>query len=99
MGAEKEYHELGEQPQEKSTNCVGEDVEKCSNKKVQEVEFSAKFEEHYRRNGDGDEKGVKNGAEMEKMLPNDLEDMFKDMPLTKDTTCGFWIFKGEFLQR
>ncbi|XP_050093605.1 solute carrier organic anion transporter family member 74D-like [Anopheles aquasalis] len=38
-------------------------------------------------------------AEMQKMLPQDIEDMYRDLPLTKDTTCGFWMFKGPLLQR
>ncbi|XP_058123533.1 solute carrier organic anion transporter family member 74D-like [Anopheles ziemanni] len=37
--------------------------------------------------------------EMAKMLPEDVEEMFRDMPQTKDTTCGLWIFKGPLLQR
>uniref|UniRef100_A0A182WBM8 Kazal-like domain-containing protein n=1 Tax=Anopheles minimus TaxID=112268 RepID=A0A182WBM8_9DIPT len=37
--------------------------------------------------------------ETEKMLPEDVEDMYRDMPLTKDTSCGFWIFQGPLLQR
>ncbi|XP_035917032.1 solute carrier organic anion transporter family member 74D-like [Anopheles stephensi] len=38
-------------------------------------------------------------AEMEKMLPEEVEDMYRDMPLTKDTTCGLWMFQGPMLQR
>uniref|UniRef100_A0AAG5DEJ1 Solute carrier organic anion transporter family member n=1 Tax=Anopheles atroparvus TaxID=41427 RepID=A0AAG5DEJ1_ANOAO len=37
--------------------------------------------------------------EMEKMLPEDVEEMYRDMPQTRDTTCGLWIFKGPLLQR
>ncbi|XP_052862967.1 solute carrier organic anion transporter family member 74D-like isoform X2 [Anopheles cruzii] len=37
--------------------------------------------------------------EMAKMLPEDLEDLYRDMPLTKDTTCGFGMFRGPLLQR
>lgn len=29
----------------------------------------------------------------------DADDHRKAMSLNKDTTCGFWIFKGKFLQR
>uniref|UniRef100_A0A182UP32 Solute carrier organic anion transporter family member n=1 Tax=Anopheles merus TaxID=30066 RepID=A0A182UP32_ANOME len=38
-------------------------------------------------------------VEMEKMLPEDVEDMYRDMPVTKDTSCGFWMFQGPMLQR
>uniref|UniRef100_A0A182QCQ2 Solute carrier organic anion transporter family member n=1 Tax=Anopheles farauti TaxID=69004 RepID=A0A182QCQ2_9DIPT len=41
----------------------------------------------------------KQPPEVEKMLPDDLEDMYRDMPLTKDTSCGLWMFKGPLLQR
>ncbi|XP_059613651.1 solute carrier organic anion transporter family member 74D-like [Phlebotomus argentipes] len=29
----------------------------------------------------------------------DLEDLYNNMPLTEETTCGYWIFKGPFFQR
>lgn len=89
MGAENESHELCEQ-REKSVNGGGD----------QFVELGAKdSDEGFNANGTRAREKIQNGPESEKMLPNELEDMFKDMPLTKDTTCGFWIFKGEFLQR
>lgn len=30
---------------------------------------------------------------------DEFEKRFKDMPLTDDTTCGFGVFKGAFLQK
>lgn len=29
----------------------------------------------------------------------EYSDMFRDMPLTEDTTCGIWCIRGSFLQR
>nr|XP_018907628.1 PREDICTED: solute carrier organic anion transporter family member 2B1-like [Bemisia tabaci]XP_018907629.1 PREDICTED: solute carrier organic anion transporter family member 2B1-like [Bemisia tabaci] len=50
------------------------------------------------------ENGYQNATELDKMLPND-----KDPPdatqtkstfeLTEDTTCGYWCFRGPFLQK
>jgi len=45
------------------------------------------------------EKDVTEKINKEKLLPENLNDLYKDMPLTDDTTCGFWIFKGYFLQK
>lgn len=28
-----------------------------------------------------------------------VEDVFKELPITDDTSCGIWCFKGPFLQR
>lgn len=40
--------------------------------------------------------------ELQKMIQEDEEDnydhLFKETPLNDETTCGFWIFKGSFLQ-
>lgn len=33
------------------------------------------------------------------LLTKDLELMFKDTPLTEDTTCGWGIFSSDFLQK
>lgn len=94
MGLESKYPEMEENG--KSTNCVDGDVKELkfsvNDSDVGENERTEKYE-----NLKNSEK-TKNGAEFEKMLP-DFEDMFKDMPLTQDTTCGFWIFKGPFLQK
>lgn len=37
--------------------------------------------------------------EIESMLPEELDNLYTTMPLTKETTCGFWIFKGWLLQK
>lgn len=37
--------------------------------------------------------------EYERMLIRNLDYMYNDTPLTDETTCGFWIFKGTFLQK
>lgn len=29
----------------------------------------------------------------------DLEDVFKDLPITDDTSCGIWCFRGRILQK
>ncbi|KAK6619421.1 hypothetical protein RUM43_012178 [Polyplax serrata] len=31
--------------------------------------------------------------------PDEHSEMFKDMPLTEETTCGLWCFKSSFLQK
>lgn len=40
--------------------------------------------------------------ELQKMILEDEEEnydhLFKETPLNDETTCGFWIFKGSFLQ-
>ncbi|XP_062708927.1 solute carrier organic anion transporter family member 74D-like [Aedes albopictus] len=94
MGLESKYPEMEENGT--STNCADGDVKELkfsvNDSDLGENERTEKYE-----NLKNSEK-TKNGAEFEKMLP-DFEDMFKDMPLTQDTTCGFWIFKGLFLQK
>lgn len=54
-------------------------------------------------NGNQNDKKFKNEhfdyQEIEKMLPEELDNLYSTMPLTKETTCGFWIFKGWFLQK
>ena len=37
--------------------------------------------------------------EIEQMLPEDFDTLFKTMPVTDETSCGLWIFKGSYLQR
>lgn len=39
--------------------------------------------------------------EMEKMIVEDLdlEEMYKNMPITDDTRCGIGLLQGKFLQR
>lgn len=38
-------------------------------------------------------------AEIQQMLPDQFDDLYKTLPITEDTTCGLWIFKGEFFQK
>lgn len=54
------------------------------------------------------EKLLKNGVsslnnekktEQNRKTTQDINKMLKEMPLTEDVTCGFWIFKGQFFQR
>lgn len=37
--------------------------------------------------------------ENDKNLDGDIEKILKNMTLTDETTCGFWIFKGDFFQK
>lgn len=37
--------------------------------------------------------------EIEKMLPEDFDNLFQTLPITDDTSCGFWMFKGSMLQK
>lgn len=32
------------------------------------------------------------------LLERDFEELYKETPLTKDTQCGYWIFRQNFLQ-
>ena len=49
-----------------------------------------------------EEKRSENVPEKEKMLPVDeeaeVEKLYAEMPLTEETTCGFWIFKSDVFQ-
>lgn len=38
-------------------------------------------------------------TEIERMLPENFDDLYHTLPLTEDTTCGLWIFKGDLLQK
>jgi hypothetical protein len=51
--------------------------------------------------GDDQKKPLKNGnnPEMERMIPENLEDLYNDMPITDDTSCGFGALRGPFLQK
>lgn len=94
MGSEKRCTELGENG--KSTNSVDGDVKELKFSDENEADGENEQTEQYESYKKSEK--TNNGAEFEKMLP-DFEDMFKDIPQTKDTTCGFWIFKGPFLQK
>lgn len=49
-------------------------------------------------NEKSEKEAEKNGDENEVKMSIDIDKMLKDMPLTDDLTCGFWIFKGRFFQ-
>lgn len=66
--------------------------------------------EHHRENieEEATEKLLKNGvkslnvdetAEQNCTVTEDINKFLREMPLTDDVTCGFWIFKGKFFQR
>lgn len=38
-------------------------------------------------------------SDQDRTMTEDINKLLRDMPLTDDVTCGFWIFKGKFLQR
>lgn len=38
-------------------------------------------------------------AEIQRMLPEQFENLYKTYPLTEDTSCGFWFFQGNFMQK
>lgn len=38
-------------------------------------------------------------AEIEKMLPEEFDNLFDTLPITEETTCGWWIFKGRLMQK
>lgn len=39
--------------------------------------------------------------QMDELLPDQLDTLLDsgDFPLTADTTCGYWIFRGKLCQR
>ncbi|XP_023302200.2 solute carrier organic anion transporter family member 74D [Lucilia cuprina] len=49
------------------------------------------------KNGLKKQKSVK--SEQDRKMTEDINKLLRDMPLTDDMTCGFWIFKGTFFQR
>lgn len=38
-------------------------------------------------------------TEIEKMLPEKFDELYKTFPLTEETTCGLWIFRGNLWQK
>lgn len=46
-----------------------------------------------------EEQTTKKSTENEKLLRENLEDLYKDMPITDETSCGFWNFTGPTLQK
>lgn len=45
------------------------------------------------------QKNIVEKTALKRMLTHDLEMRFKDEPLTEETTCGYWIFRGSFFQK
>lgn len=37
--------------------------------------------------------------ELKRLLTTDLEQKYRDTPLTEDTTCGYGFIQNEFLQK
>ncbi|XP_058065662.1 solute carrier organic anion transporter family member 74D isoform X1 [Anopheles bellator] len=81
---------MTEQPRKASTPDLAEPVPEANGYRVASVEAKKSAKEA---------EATGESPEMAKMLPEDLEDLYRDMALTKDTTCGFWIFRGPLLQR
>lgn len=50
-------------------------------------------------NGVYKEINEKDTDETEKKVEDDIDRILRTMPLTDDTTCGFWILRGKFFQR
>jgi hypothetical protein len=50
---------------------------------------------------DGKKEPLQNGTnpEAEKMLPENLDDLFNDIEVTEETTCGIGMLRGPFLQK
>lgn len=38
-------------------------------------------------------------TEIEKMLPEQFDDLYETLPLTEDTTCGIWFIRGAIWQK
>lgn len=38
-------------------------------------------------------------TEIEKMLPEQFDDLYETLPLTEDTTCGVWFIRGPVWQK
>lgn len=38
-------------------------------------------------------------SDHDQTMTEEINKILRDMPLTDDMTCGFWIFKGRFFQR
>lgn len=53
------------------------------------------------QNGTAPKNGLKKNekSELDRNTTEEINKWLRDTPLTDDMTCGFWIFKGKFLQR
>lgn len=38
-------------------------------------------------------------TEIERMLPEQFDDLYKTLPLTEETTCGVWFIRGNLWQK
>lgn len=50
----------------------------------------------------GDDDNAEDGFDykrIERMPSAEFDDLYRTYPLTEDTTCGFWIFQGSFMQK
>lgn len=52
-------------------------------------------------NGTAPKNGLKKNekSEQDRAMTEDINKLLRDMPLTDDMTCGFWILKGKFVQK
>lgn len=54
-------------------------------------------------NGSAPKNGLKQKksekSEQDRTTTEEINKLLRDMPLTDDISCGFWIFKGSFFQR
>lgn len=85
----EETHENGVVP---SSQYI-EDTKDCSTEK--DPMLSNELEMQAIKN----QKNIVEKTALKRMLTHDLEMRFKDEPLTEETTCGYWIFRGSFFQR
>lgn len=69
-----------------------EDVKDCNEK---DPMLSKEIEMQEIKN----QKNIVEKTALKRMLTHDLEVRFKDEPLTEETTCGYWIFRGSFFQK
>lgn len=38
-------------------------------------------------------------SEQDRLMTEEINKLLNDMPLEKNVTCGFWLFRGTFFQR
>lgn len=85
----------------KTNNHVGQ-LGTASNHHQTVIDFEKDgADEKLLKNGNLSRNGLKNGekSEYDRTMTEDINKLLREMPLTEDMTCGFWIFKGKFLQR
>lgn len=55
-----------------------------------------------RQNGEAEQPLMEKSSPLiftDKLLEEDFEEIYKNYPLTDDTTCGFGFFRGPILQK